>query len=276
MSGTYPNVIKYPGSKWRIAAWICSHMPEHHSYLEPYFGSGAVLFRKEPSSIETVNDLDSRVTNLFKLIRERPDDLARVISATPHSRKEYMATYTAGVTDDILESTRQFLIQCWQGHGFRTSRYSSGWKNDVQGREAAYSLRNWYRLPGWIMEVAERLRQVQIENMPAVPLIQRFRYENVLIYADPPYVLGTRTGKQYKYEMTDTDHIELLQVLNEHPGPVLLSGYDSEIYNDFLRCWSRTETDARAEHAMPRKEVLWLNPVAAESLSLGLFEGVST
>ena len=89
-------------------------------------------------------------------------------------------------------------------------------------------------------------------------------------------MLGTRTGKQYKYEMTDTDHIELLQVLNEHPGPVLLSGYDSEIYNDFLRCWSRTETDARAEHAMPRKEVLWLNPVAAESLSLGLFEGVST
>ena len=274
MTGTYSNIIKYPGNKWRIADWICSHMPTHHSYLEPYFGSGAVLFRKEPSPIETVNDLDSRVTNLFQLIRERPEDLARVISATPHSRKEYIATYTAGSTDDVLESTRQFLIQCWQGHGFRTSRYSSGWKNDVQGREAAYSLRNWYRLPVWIIEVAERLRQVQIENMPAVKLIQRFKYENVLIYADPPYVLGTRTGKQYKYEMTDMDHVELLQVLNNHPGPVLLSGYDSEIYNDFLENWSRTEIDARAEHSMPRKEILWINPIAAESLNLGLFEGV--
>jgi len=270
---TYPNVIKYPGSKRRIADWICGHMPPHHSYLEPYFGSGAVLFKKEPSAIETVNDLDSRVTNLFKIIREQPNDLARVLSATPHSRKEYMATFTAGSSNDILESTRQFLIQCWQGHGFRTSRYSSGWKNDVQGREAAYSLRNWYRLPGWIIEVAERLRQVQIENMPAVKLIQRFKYKNVLIYADPPYVLGTKTGKQYKYEMSDADHIELLQALDCHPGPVLLSGYDSDIYTDLLGHWSRTEIDAMAEHSMPRREVLWLNPAADESLKIGLFEG---
>ena len=58
-------VVKYPGSKWGPAKWIISHFPDHHSYLEPYFGSGAVLFNKQRSHIETVNDLDGRIVNLF-------------------------------------------------------------------------------------------------------------------------------------------------------------------------------------------------------------------
>lgn len=48
------SILKYPGSKWRIAKWIVSMIPKHHSYLEPYFGSGAVFFNKEPSRIETI------------------------------------------------------------------------------------------------------------------------------------------------------------------------------------------------------------------------------
>lgn len=51
-------VMKYPGSKWSIADWIIQFFPEHHSYVEPFFGSGAVLFNKPRSNIETVNDLD--------------------------------------------------------------------------------------------------------------------------------------------------------------------------------------------------------------------------
>mgnify|MGYP002606369201 CR=1 FL=1 len=39
-------IIKYPGSKWSIADWIINFFPEHHTYLEPFFGSGAVLFNK--------------------------------------------------------------------------------------------------------------------------------------------------------------------------------------------------------------------------------------
>lgn len=50
-------VTKYPGSKWNLAKWIISHFPPHHSYLEPFFGSGAVLFNKPRSRIETVNVL---------------------------------------------------------------------------------------------------------------------------------------------------------------------------------------------------------------------------
>ena len=61
-------IVKYPGSKWSLASWIISFFPEHHSYLEPFFGSGAVLFNKPRSHIETVNDLDGYVVNLFEWI----------------------------------------------------------------------------------------------------------------------------------------------------------------------------------------------------------------
>lgn len=49
------SILQYPGSKWRIAKQIVSLFPPHHTYLEPYFGSGAVLFNKSRSDIETIN-----------------------------------------------------------------------------------------------------------------------------------------------------------------------------------------------------------------------------
>ncbi len=170
-------VVKYPGSKWSLADWIISFFPEHHSYLEPYFGSG------------------ERV----------------------------------------------------------------GWKNDVQGRERAYAAQDWCRMPERIVRAAERLRGVQIECRPAAELIQRFNHPSVLIYADPPYVLGTRHGKQYRHEMDNGDHEELLDVLLAHKGPVLVSGYDTELYGSRLRGWHREEHWCRSQTGGRKREVLWMN-----------------
>lgn len=91
------SILKYPGSKWRIAQWIISHFPKHHSYLEPFFGSGAVFFNKKPSNIETINDLDLNVVNLFRCIRENPVKLSKIVEATPYSRYEYDQAYYAEV-----------------------------------------------------------------------------------------------------------------------------------------------------------------------------------
>lgn len=67
------KVLSYPGSKWNIAAKLIELIPSHHSYVEPYFGSGAVLFNKPPSDIETVNDLDGEwscdILKVFKTYR---------------------------------------------------------------------------------------------------------------------------------------------------------------------------------------------------------------
>lgn len=267
-------VIKYPGAKWSIAKWVISHFPQHHSYLEPFFGSGAVLFTKQRSAIETVNDLDGDVVNLFDWIKHDPQRLADAIYWTPYSRAVYERAWEAQYTEtDKFQRAVDFYIRMMMGRGFRTTGEKVGWKNDVQGREAAYAANYWCKTPEVIFQAAERLRGVQIEQRPAVEVIKRFNFPNVLIYADPPYLLGTRHGKQYRCEMTDEAHHELLSALKEHKGPVLLSGYESDLYNEELKDWYRDEATAFAQTATKRREVLWMNfepPAQQETL----FEGV--
>lgn len=254
-------VLKYPGAKWSLKEWIISHFPHHHSYLEPFFGSGAVLFNKPRSNIETVNDLDGDVVNLFECIRKDPEKLGRMVYYTPYSRQVYETTFSAETPAGHFERAAWFLIKCNQGHGFRTNEILVGWKNDVQGRERAYAAKNWTELPEVISQAAERLRGVQIECRTAVEVIARFNAENVLIYCDPPYVLSARSGgkRQYKHEMTDEDHLKLLDVLKSHRGPVLISGYPSELYGRELRDWYRETTTATDQLSRRRQEVLWMN-----------------
>lgn len=251
-------VVKYPGSKWSLADWIISFFPEHHSYLEPFFGSGAVLFNKPRSHIETVNDLDGNVVNLFEWIKRDPEKLAHEIYFTPYARQVYKDAF-ASVPEDSLGQAVNFYIRLNMGHGFRTNGEKVGWKNDVQGRECSYASQDWCHLPEKIMQAAERLRGVQIENVPAADLIRRFNYKNVLIYCDPPYMLDTRHGRQYRYEMDDREHEELLEVLLLHKGPVVISGYDSPLYQYLLGGWQRRERTAYSQVGSKKKEVLWMN-----------------
>lgn len=86
------TILKYPGAKNRLAEWIISFIPEHRVYLEPFFGSGAVFFNKDPAKIETINDLDGNVCNLFRMIREQPDEFAKGLEMTPYSHEELAFT----------------------------------------------------------------------------------------------------------------------------------------------------------------------------------------
>lgn len=251
-------ITKYPGSKWSIANWIINFFPEHHSYLEAFFGSGAVLFNKPRSNIETVNDLDGNVVNLFEWIKKDPERLAHEIYYTPYARQVYDDAF-ASVPEDSFGKAVNFYIRLNMGHGFRNTGEKVGWKNDVQGRERSYAAQNWCNIQGKIMQAAERLRGVQIENRPAVELIQRFNYPNVLIYADPPYVLNTRHGKQYRCEMTVEEHKELLELLLAHKGPVIISGYDTELYNSMLADWNKYETTVYSQVCSKKIEVIWMN-----------------
>ncbi|QPR68531.1 DNA adenine methylase [Lysinibacillus macroides] len=255
-----PRILHYPGSKWSLADWIISHFPDHETYLEPFFGSGAVLFSKNRSQLETVNDLDGEIVNLFQVIRERPDELAHQIKFTPHAREEYYNSYTAA--DDELERARRLIVRLWQGRGGKTS-HRTGWRSMIE-MNGPLPGKEWLAFPEKIAVVAERLIGVQIENQPAVELIQRYSRQNVLIYADPPYILSTRTTTSYKHEMTNEQHEELLTVLNNHPGPVILSGYENELYSDMLQDWHKECKSAKAEGGAARIEVLYINPVAAE------------
>lgn len=268
-------VLKYPGSKWRLTDWIIQHMPPHESYLEPFFGSGAVFFRKSPAKLSTINDLDGDVVNLFRVLRDRPEDLAAAVDLTPYAREEHDEAWLQKRTGEPVEDARRFLVRIWSNHGMRIRR-KGGWAH-ATGRNSGFSGGIASRYPQWgalgnrIAAAAARLKNAQIEHRPALDILARHAYAGCLIYADPPYVLSTRSEAQYAHEMNEADHEELLDALDAHPGPVLLSGYAHALYDGRLEHWERKTSAALAEGGRPREEVLWMNPVAVEALEGRLF-----
>ena len=248
-------VLKYPGAKNRIADWICSYIPEHKVYLEPFAGSLAVLFNKPPAHIETVNDLDGEIVNFYQVLRDNPLDLQQLIDLTPYSREEYMRAYEP--TNNNIERARRFCVRCWMGFG-SGNLYMNGFKTGQQGT-SPNPARAWNELPQTMQLAAERLKGVQIENLPALELIRRYDTPDVFMYIDPPYLHGTRKNYLYKFEMENSDHEELLKALMEHPGKILISGYDNEIYNNYLSGWRKAYKNTNAECGLKRTEILWMN-----------------
>ena len=260
-----PNILKYPGSKWMMAEWIVAHFPdgyENMTYLEPFFGSGAVFFTKNRSQIETINDLDDNVVNLFRVAREQPEELAASVFLTPWSRAEYALSYES-VEVMGVEKARRFLVRMWQGIGAKSSD-RTGWRKNVKGVNGNVP-RFHISLPDNILSVAERLKHdngnkiVQIENRDAFDLIQRHNSPDTLIYADPPYMLETRSGRIYKHEFSTEDHRTLLSLLLDHSGPVVLSGYHNDLYDAMLFEWKRYEKPVQTEAANVKTEVIWCN-----------------
>lgn len=251
------TLLNYPGAKWGMAKEIVALMPPHRSYLEPFFGSGAVLFNKPPSAIETVNDIDGDIVNFFTVLREEPDRLAEAISLTPYAREVFNDAHENRGSSGFDRAYR-FAIRSKMGHGFKTYQ-KTGFKIDVYAREKAYCVSCWNRLPRDLLEAAHRLKEVQIEQKPALELIRKFNHDNVLIYADPPYLLDTRGGKQYRHEMTEQDHLDLLEALLQHKGTVILSGYPHEMYDRELKGWSKIARKSYNQNSDQRTEVLWCN-----------------
>lgn len=249
-------ILKYPGAKWRIAEWIIEHFPEHKVYCEPFFGSGAVFFKKKPSYIETINDIDGNIVNLFRVCREQPEALAKAIELTAFSREEFIDCYdmTAG---DAVERARRTLVRYHQSFGTSNSSKKS-WRN-VQTYGGPRCATMWNYLPAVIMECCERLKNAQIENIDGVELIKRYNHPDTLIYCDPPYLQSLRKKNMYAHELGDDRHIELLQALKQSKSKVVLSGYDNDFYNEILSDWCTDTKVTTAQMGLHRTEKIWMN-----------------
>lgn len=248
--------LRYPGSKWSIAKQIVSHFGEHYHYVEPYFGSGAVFFTKDPSPHELINDANHLVVNFFRTLRDHAEELCWALETTPWAREEYAHSHV--VTGDPLEDARRFAVRIWQAHASDLAK-KTGWKTrGVRQRARGMSVR-WQRVPAELTALAWRLADAEIEHRPALEVMRRFSAADCLIYADPPYLPATRTQKMYAHEMATSEHVEMLQVLRAHPGPVVLSGYDNAIYSDYLGDWKQVSVrPPKVEKAAVRMEKLWV------------------
>jgi len=80
-----------------------------------------------------------------------------------------------------------------------------------------------------------------------------------LLYCDPPYLQHTRSsGRRYRFDYEERDHIELLALLKRLPCRVILSGYPSALYDEWLGDWQTLELQVMNQAGV-RTEKLWLN-----------------
>ena len=249
-------VLKYPGAKNRLAPWICNYVPLHRNYVEPFFGSGAVVFNKEPAYLEIINDIDGDIVNYFRIIRERGDELIKKIRLTPYSREEYNAQYLSCETNE-LERARRFAIKCWMGFGCG-NRYKNGYRRGI-GETSPNPAKAWNELPNTILKATERLKNAQIESVDAIKLISEMKGNSTFIYCDPPYLMETRKRYLYNYEMDDIEHEKLLDVVTKSDCKIMISGYDNDLYNEILYKWNKVQKRTCAECGVTRIETLWMN-----------------
>lgn len=266
----------YYGAKARLAPWIASLLPPHRVYFEPFCGSAAVLFAKSPSAHEVINDLDGNVAAFFRVLRDQPDELERTCRLTPYSREEYRAAeLTGGGFLDDLERARRFFVRCSQSFNAAGAgkHHGCAWSNGMRrGSSQATTVRD---VVDRLAFAAERLRAVVIDNRPAAQLIPSYDGDDVVIYADPPYLGGTRTSlgadkrraRDYAHDLTTEDeHRALAEHLQACQATVLLSGYHSPLYDELYGDWwtvevsvQRPTTNRRGHTGTRAVEVLWAN-----------------
>lgn len=257
-------IFRYPGSKWSIANWIIKHFPNGYEkmiYLEPFFGSGAVFFNKNPSAVETINDLDSDIVNLFDVLRNKPDELKRVLSLTPYSREEYDRSFEP--SNEPVEKARRYMVRTTQAIGAKL-REKCGWGNHKQMKTGGTACK-WGGITDTIDLAAYRLRGsttnlVQIEHMDALRLIERYNTPDALIYLDPPYVRSSRkSGALYKHEMNDQQQVRMLEIITKSKAKIVLSGYRNNLYDKWLCDWNTDTTISQTTSTKKAEEVIWMN-----------------
>lgn len=269
------------GGKYSHLKWLLPLLPSCHHYCEPFGGSAAVLLNREPVPVETYNDIDGEVVNFFRVLRNDPDRLIRAITLTPFSREEFALACEIDPNLDPIERARRFYVRARQVRTGLAQTASLGrWANCRNTSRAgmAGAVSRWLGAVEMLPEIALRLVRVQIENRPAIEVIQLYDAKDTLFYCDPPYVHETRGDQNsYAYEMTDEEHRELAQVLNSVQGFVAISGYDCELMNELYSPpkWFKNVAPSRTIHSTKdkRTEVLWTN-YDPRSIDRNLFSAI--
>ncbi|ORA58293.1 DNA adenine methylase [Mycobacteroides franklinii] len=258
MTAVKPPVAYY-GAKTSLAPRIVSMFPDHRRYVEPFAGSLAVLLAKRPARHEVVNDLDHNLMTFWKVLRDNPTELARVCMLTPHSRVE--RNLAKHIPSDSSDLERARLVWSALVQGRTGTLANTGWRHARSTVVDGRMLRSYVQR---IETVSERIRDVSLESLPAVEIIEKYGSdETTLLYCDPPY-LGSVRRHNYKVEMTGVKaHRELGEVLRGCRATVVLSGYHSPLYDEMYGDWFRVELSAQTAQGsvqgVERTEVLWSN-----------------
>lgn len=223
--------IKWVGGKSKLVNKLLPLIPKHKCYVEVFGGAGWMLFGKEPSSVEILNDFDSNLMNFWSVVQNAKDQLLESLQYTLVSREmfdSYKKTYKENSYEDAIERAKIFYYLVNAG-------FASDMKNPVFGTKA--QSRNGLRpeeIKQSINNAYQRLQKVTIENKSFEDMFRIYDKEDTFFFLDSPY----RNTKQYAVgKFTDEQYQQLAECCKNAKGKWLYTinndEYIRELFKDF-------------------------------------------
>lgn len=233
------NLIRYVGGDSYLLPYLAKMVPPHESYVEVFGGGGVFLLNKPPSKVEVYNDLDGNLVNLFKVVKEKPDEFQKQFELLLYSQQvyyEFLKKYkTNGWKDEVERAVGWFFLTRGAhlgkvGGGFATGRTTN------QARSFFNAVEN-------VKKIHKRLRNVIIESLDFREVVKRYDGPKTFFYCDPPHLYlstenGTRGSDYYNMDanvFNDADYADLLKLLENIEGKFLLK---QAVDVPFLRNWA--------------------------------------
>lgn len=236
--------IAYFGGKSLLASRFVPLFPEHTRYVEVFGGGGSMLFAKSPSTFEVYNDLDDALFEFFSVLADPQQfgKFKRAVAALPLSRRLHIHCFRTWRTETkLVNRVAKWYVAMRQGFA---GRLTESWGYSVtHGRGGmSQAVSKWLSGMDRLPEIHARLQSVQLDNRDFRKVLTAYDLPDTFFYLDPPYVKATRRGGEYRCEMTDDDHRDLVEQLLQLQGYALLSGYDSPLYRPLIKAgWQRRE-----------------------------------
>lgn len=220
--------LPYIGGKNRLAAKIIALLPEHTTYVEPFAGGAQVLFHKQPSKVEVLNDLNGEICNFFRVCQWHHEELVRYLRYCLMSRKLYqiLAASNPESLTDVQRAGRFFYLQ-------KNSFGGLVIKQNYHYTVVHQSNYNPARIPEVIKMAHERLERVQIECLPYEKILEKYDRPTTLFYLDPPYW----NRYLYRFNLSEADFIALEKRLHQIKGKFILSLNDCPEVRDLFRAF---------------------------------------
>lgn len=223
--------ISYYGGKSNMLRHILPLIPEHHTYVEPFFGGGAVFFGKQPSQAEVVNDINHSLITFYKVLKYDFDEIEKLIDETFHSRAQYKSAdmeYKAQAQEILDPITCAWAVWTQSNMSFGKI-IGGGFGYDRKG-SAAYSIYN--RKNRFTEAYQHRLKKVTIESYDVLKVIKAYDAPDAFFYLDPPYVSSDQ-GHYKGYSSEDFKN--LLDACCKMQGKFLLSSYPEDTLMQFRK-----------------------------------------
>lgn len=261
------NILKYHGGKGgaSINKWVLSHYPKNYenlNYIELFCGAASLYLNKKPSHIETINDIDFEIYNLFTTVRDNLSSFLGIVNPIGYTEDNFLKWKEYHTKNTIELAAQTYILHNFSRGGLcKDFAWSERLRRNMPGDVSGYLTKR-----DKLGIISQRLQNTNIYNLDFRKILSAEHSPDTFIYCDPPYLTTTRTSKKiYAHEFTEQDHIDLIILATASNAKILISGYNSPIYSSLLsQQWNFYQKEVPNHSGQGKKknkriECLWSN-----------------